>query len=76
MRKKGGGGMDAPPPMQLSRVTQLFQVYMYFTKDKPKTDRGAVIESRCKQRKKWSKKHKEREERKTRAGRQVEKLWQ
>lgn len=43
--------------MQFTK-TKSFQFLVYFTKDKPKANRGAVIENRCKQRE--EKKSKER----------------
>lgn len=36
--------------MQFTKTTESFQFLVYFTEDKPKANRGAVIENRCKQR--------------------------
>lgn len=52
--------------MQFSKTMRCF---IYFTEDKSKTDRGAVIEARCKQREKG--KGEKKKETKTRTGRQV-----
>ncbi len=42
--------------MQFCKTMHSFQCFIYFTEDKAKTDRGAVIETRCKQREKGRKK--------------------
>lgn len=57
--------------MQFCKTMHSFQCFIYFTEDKPKTDRGAVIETRCKQREKGRKK-KVKKATKTRAGRKAE----
>lgn len=56
-------------PHAVLRNNAVFPVFHLFHEDKPKTDRGAVIETRCQQREKGRKKVK-KETRKTRAGRQ------
>lgn len=51
-----GWRWDVVSPKQLSKAMQFFQCFIYFTEDRPRTDRGAEIETRCKQREKRRKK--------------------
>lgn len=58
-------------PHAVPKNNAVHPVLHYFTEDKPKTDRGAVIETRCKQREGREEK-KVKKKTKTWAGRQAE----
>lgn len=57
----GGGGREYPPCCSAKQCSPS-SCFIYFTDDKPQTDGGAVIETRCKQRER-------RKEKKQRQGR-------
>lgn len=55
----GGGGREYPPCCSAKQCSPS-SCFIYFTDDKPQTDGGAVIETRCKQRERRKEKNKDK----------------